>query len=172
MIKRMADAKFFACSKGTLLVGLGILLSACNPFGDYASGGICASTGETTYRFSGAWKKVYGYSTPRTATELETDFDLLEIEPGDRVCEAGITNGASTGANYRALYRINTTQRTVDLQYDENNVPAPDATATTVRYSFQGTCDDTELLLRYPNGAVEKYSHYSSTVEVGSCDPQ
>jgi hypothetical protein len=167
----MGRAFIFIYSKRVILMSLSFLLASCNPFGE-SSSGVCSSSGENTYKFSGAWKKIYGYESPRSAAELENDFHLLMIEPGDRLCEAGVSNSVTTGANYRALFLNNVNKRTVDVQYDEDNQPAPDAEATTIKYSFSGSCGDTQLTFRYPDGAVEKYELFNSTVELGSCDPE
>ena len=147
------------------------LVAGCTPFGN-SSSGVCSSTGDSTYKFSGAWKKTYGYESPRTPAELENDFHLLMIEPGDRLCEAGISNSVTTGANYRALYVNNVNKKIIDVQYDEDNLPAPEAEVTTIKYSFSGSCGDTQLTLRYPNGAIEKYELFNDTVELNSCDPE
>jgi hypothetical protein len=159
--------------RALLGVALSFVMASCNPFGeDSAGAGLCSTTGINTHRFAGSWKKVYGYATPRTDEELETNFDLMLIEPGDRMCEAEVINSAQTNANYRALFAIDVNDRTISVQYDENNAPAPDATPTVVRYSFSDSCDETKLILRYPNGTFEKYEIFGTSVPIGSCDPQ
>ncbi len=151
-----------------LAVGLG----SCTPFGEESSSGVCSTDGTNTHQFAGAWKKIDGYPTNRTAAELENSFDLLMIERGDRLCEAEILNLVPQGANYRALFTVDVNKRVASVQYDEDNRLAPDAVPTEIRYSFSGSCDQTNLLLRYPNGSFEKYRIYGTNVAVGSCDPE
>lgn len=101
----------------------------------------------------GTWKMITGYTDGnRTSTELENDYDVLVVQTGGGICRVGYVSQAPVETVMLGVYEHKVTAKKLNLQLD---VPANvDVTAT---YSFQGSCADPRMTLRYSNGALETY---------------
>ncbi len=110
----------------------------------------------------GSWKKISGYSTPRTAAELELNFDVLIVEAGNRVCVVRVVNGVSMETIYLANYTLDLNTKRISIAYTDN-------TSDEARYSITGGCSSTGMSLSYSDGTFETYSLKSKNLSEISC---
>lgn len=135
-----------------------------------------------TYQIFGKWKKISGYTVPRTTDELKLNFDLLVIKKGKVMCSERVVSGASDGFNYFANYVQDVPNKKLDLSVVTADSTShlittlnPDTTITGAQYSFTGSCSSTQLKLRLPgqgtNGGVltETYELYNTSYDDTDC---
>jgi hypothetical protein len=139
-----------------------------------------------TYEIFGQWKKISGYTTPRTKEQLELDFDLLIVRKGNLMCNQKVVNGVfpTEGRwNYLANYTHDIPKKSLDLEAIlavNGRLPSltPDTPISGVTYSFSGSCSKTQMKLRLPGMSasggtlVETYELYSKTIDEEDCIPQ
>ena len=121
-----------------------------------------------TYKIFGAWKKVEGYTTPRTPDDLALNFDLLYVELGNRICGVSRVNGAQLpNALFKANYTHDVDKHQVSLQPTGGTVPA-----NLLSYAFTGSCNTTRMIFTYSNNVREVYEIFNRDLPAGSCDPK
>lgn len=149
---------------------LSVVLVACNPLASSGSGGsqgVCETADGSvvnTYSVFGTWKKIQGYDPPRTATELELNYDLLMVLPGSTMCLVKIENGAAVSTEFVASYShdVNQKQLGIEVLNAEGQEPMQ------ANYSFAGSCNRTQMTLSYVGTAAQ--SSTSERYEVVSKD--
>lgn len=173
--------------RGLAIFALGFLagLSGCAP--PAGSGATCkAADGSVVdpYEIFGQWKKISGYTTPRSATQLKLDFDLLIVKKGDLFCSLSVKNGGIQGWNYLGNYTHDIPSKKLDWELVTANsdfeLPGltPDTSITGVGYSFTGSCSDVQMKLRVPGAGsggvdlIETYELYNKTYEDTDCVPE
>jgi hypothetical protein len=145
-------------------------MSSCGDlWGSGSDTGSCEIGGVNikTHQIFGQWK-LLTYSPPRNTTELENNFDLLIVEPGNQMCMVRVENGVATETVFRAEYTHNVRDRRAVVSYTEGAFSGEDP----LQYSFSGSCGDTRMRILYNNGSVEQYGLFSVEVQVGSCSSQ
>jgi hypothetical protein len=157
-------------SRSTWILAGVLLVGGCGDFfADGSSAGTCELGGVSvnTYQIFGKWK-LLSYSPPRNPTELEGNYDLLIVEPGDKMCMVRVSNGVATETVFRADYTHNVRDRRAVLSYTEGEFTGEDP----LQYSFSGSCGDTRMRVLYNNGVTEQYGLFSVEAAVGECNPQ
>ncbi len=119
-----------------------------------------------TYKPTGQWKRVV-YNPPRSQAELELNFDILVVEPGNQVCMTEISNGVQAGAIFRGSYTHDVSAKSMVFNYEEGL-----SGQETLRYSFSGSCDSTRMSLTSGDGSVVSYELFNVEANVGDCHPQ
>jgi len=121
-----------------------------------------------TYKVFGAWKKVDGYTPPRSPDDLALNYDLLYVEYGNRMCAVSRVNGGQQpNALFKANYTHDVDKRQVTLTTTGGTVPS-----NLVSYNFTGSCNTTRMVFTYSNNQRETYEIFNRDLPAGSCDPK
>jgi len=150
-----------------LPIGLASCFPGAASFG--SGGGICKTEdpeGVNTYKPSGQWKRLT-YTPARSSSELEVNFDILVVEPGNQVCMTEILNGVQAGAIFRGSYTHDVGAKSMLFTYEVGL-----SGQENLQYSFSGSCDDTRMSLRSNDGSVVSYELFNVEANVGDCHPQ
>ena len=153
------------------------LLSACNFLPgstSLTSTGVCKTTGGNvnTYTIYGVWKKTAGYATPKTTEELETNYDVLILEPGTDFCIRRVLNGSVTSTPIVGTYTHDTTTNTLTFTLDQASGSSGltefsylDGSSAT--YGFSGSCDKTKMTWALPAASTgsETYTVFSKSFD-------
>ncbi len=127
---------------------------------------VCTSSDGSTADFStpfGSWKKVSGYSTPKTDAELALNFDVLIVEAGTRICGVRVVNGAISETTFQGTYTNDTTNNRITIDYGDD-------TTDTALWRISGGCTSPTFSLSYNDGSSEVYEIQSKT-EVSCSSP-
>jgi hypothetical protein len=148
-------------SKGLVFVFLGLFFiynKGCTP------STTCTSSDGTEVDFStpfGSWKKVSGYSTPKSTADLELNFDVLIVEPGNRICLVRVVNGAVSETVFQGTYVNDVTLKRIAIEIDDETLNAS--------WRISGGCSDPTFSLSYDNGSAESYEIRSKDLSQVSC---
>jgi hypothetical protein len=154
-----------------LVAFLLVPLVSCNPLTSTGGGGTAGACNTAngpvnTYTIYGSWKKTSGYDPPRSAAELNSNYDILIVLPGSKMCKLNVVNDAVEQTEYLGTYTHAIDAKTLEFTYLAG---ANEGSVDSLTYAFSGSCDRTNFNLTYQAGGVEKYTVISKDLSRISC---
>ena len=164
----ISKIQIFKILKTSIALFVLFVFSACNILpGDNSSGGLCQTTDGSvvdTYNIFGTWKKISGYSSPRSETRLQNDYDVLIVMRTGGTCRVEFENAAQTTIT-KEFYNFT---HDVDLKSLElSSIDGEEG--GSIKYRFSGSCGDTKMTWTWSNGGVEIFQYRSKNLDEVSC---
>lgn len=150
---------FMALWQRSLLIALCVGVSSCVPVNQDGSLSCTTDSGASVnvHEIYGTWTMTSGYTDgPRSAAELENDYDVLVVQTGKAICRVTYVSKAAMETAFVGTYTNNVNAKSMAI-----SLLAPTTAQVTASYSFSGGCSAPTMTLRYNNGAVERYNFRS-----------